>query len=566
MTTKRRKVQPGSSAPDAAPVNRGALAVCALQLLALACALTIGLWSGVRTAGVVFLALLGASAITAALAGSNRSNSLARIALRTAWVGSCALPAGLLLGNRHPSDLVDTNHSMVAWLMAAAVLLPGFRLQDPGLRKAWKTLGMVWLAGGAVFWLYDSHIRDAVGAFYLGVPLNVAWLVLCKRWFKLPWLAVQLINTLTLLVIGIPAVDLCVNPHYRLNQRAEFDSACYSFDSAKKDPAAFAHWWRYYGEHWEPFLRSIITAPRQPALPFSLRRGYDATLFESRIHINSAGFRGRDFPPDKGAAYRIVALGESTTFGVTLKPGDRPWPELLEQMIRERLKPQRSVEVINAGVPAYSIQESVTRLPAEILPLRPDLIISYHGLNGFRLLDRGLPPISGKPPPPYRDRPVKLLADCEYRLALMRYLRDRNLAVTIHDPNPPQVMNSHYGQAYRRLIGLAATNHIRLLLANYSMAVNTGSDPEVLGFYRTGFPSVYALVRANLAHSFLVRELGRQYPEVCLADSHPGLDGTHEKFIDLVHLTQEGRQQLAENLFPAVAKVLQADLAPVKPQ
>ena len=28
---------------------------------------------------------------------------------------------------------------------------------------------------------------------------------------------------------------------------------------------------------------------------------------------------------------------KSTTFGVTLNPEDRPWPELLERMIQERL-------------------------------------------------------------------------------------------------------------------------------------------------------------------------------------------------------------------------------------
>ncbi len=44
-------------------------------------------------------------------------------------------------------------------------------------------------------------------------------------------------------------------------------------------------------------------------------------------------------------------------------------------------------------------------------------------------------------------------------------------------------------------------------------------------------------------------------------DTHPGLDGEHEKFIDLGHLTQEGRQQLAENIFAGIKEVLEKDLA-----
>ena len=41
-----------------------------------------------------------------------------------------------------------------------------------------------------------------------------------------------------------------------------------------------------------------------------------------------------------------------------------------------------------------------------------------------------------------------------------------------------------------------------------------------------------------------------------LVATRPNLDGAHEKFVDLVHLTQEGRQQLAETFFAGVKTVL----------
>jgi hypothetical protein len=47
---------------------------------------------------------------------------------------------------------------------------------------------------------------------------------------------------------------------------------------------------------------------------------------------------------------------------------DKPWPELLEQFIHERLKPKRPVEVINAGIPAFTLPDSLTRLGSDILP------------------------------------------------------------------------------------------------------------------------------------------------------------------------------------------------------
>jgi hypothetical protein len=194
--------------------------------------------------------------------------------------------------------------------------------------------------------------------------------------------------------------------------------------------------------------------------------------------------------------------------------------------------------------------------------MQPDMIISYHGVNGFRLLDRALPPVSGKAPPPYRQRPLKLLADCEYRLKIFRYRQHQSQRLMFHRPSLSQVMNSKYAQSYRQLIEMTRTNGVRLVLANFSMAVNPRSDPDVIGFYQAAFPAVYALMRANLAHSLMLQELARQHPEVCLVDTNPGLDGAHEKFIDLAHLTQEGRQQLAEKIFAVVRRVLEDDLSP----
>src|ERR1035438_2587865 len=65
---------------------------------------------------------------------------------------------------------------------------------------------------------------------------------------------------------------------------------------------------------------------------------------------------------------------KSTTFGCTLGQEDKPWPEVFEQMIRERLKPLRPVEVINAGVPGYTLEDNLHRLAKDVLPLKPDTL------------------------------------------------------------------------------------------------------------------------------------------------------------------------------------------------
>jgi hypothetical protein len=94
------------------------------------------------------------------------------------------------------------------------------------------------------------------------------------------------------------------------------------------------------------------------------------------------------------------------------------------------------------------------------------------------------------------------------------------------------------------------------------MAVNTASDPKVIDFYRGGGTrAAYGFMRANAVHSLIVSQLAAEHPEVCFVDTHPHLDGEHEKFIDLIHLTGEGERQLAENMFAGISNVLQKDLA-----
>jgi lysophospholipase L1-like esterase len=330
----------------------------------------------------------------------------------------------------------------------------------------------------------------------------------------------------------------------------------FSFSAASKDPVSFQRWWDYYRQEWDKMGSEIFKPDSTGKFPLRLRENARGELAESQIRINKHGFRGEDFEVEKGSIFRIVAIGESTTFGCTLAAGDRPWPELFEESINRQLHPIRPVQVINAGVPAYTLTHNVERLWQEILPLKPDLVVSYHGFNGFRMLDKVWPPVHGRRPPAYRKRPIKLLGDAEHRFRLRRWENSR--APEANSVARKEPMHTPYAQAYRQLIDTCRTNEIRLALATFSMAVNRESPREVVEFYRLCFPSVYAQIAANEAHSSIVRTLAREHPDVILIDTEPVLDGQHEFFIDLIHLTQEGRNKMAEailqNLRPYIPK------------
>ena len=182
----------------------------------------------------------------------------------------------------------------------------------------------------------------------------------------------------------------------------------YSYETARKDPAAFARWWACQAEQWRLMSKDIVVPDRghAPSLA-SAARCSQPVLRLPDLNQTASGSAGREIRREKGDAYRIVTLGESTTFGGTLGPEDKPWPELLEQMIRERLNARRPVEVINAGVAAYTVEDNLHRLAKDILPLQPDMIICLPRLQWIppvrRVVAGGIRPSSAGLPAPASD-------------------------------------------------------------------------------------------------------------------------------------------------------------------
>lgn len=96
--------------------------------------------------------------------------------------------------------------------------------------------------------------------------------------------------------------------------------------------------------------------------------------------INSLGFRGPDVPLQKApGVLRILSLGESTTYGEYVTFEDT-YSWRLEAALRAR---GLTVEVLNAGVSAWSTVQSARFLALEIDRLRPDLVLVYHEINDF---------------------------------------------------------------------------------------------------------------------------------------------------------------------------------------
>ncbi|MBI4324967.1 MAG: hypothetical protein HY674_06850 [Chloroflexi bacterium] len=440
------------------------------------------------------------------------------------------------------------------------------------LKRGVYPLGLV---AGLVFcgWvIWYSYIMDFSFFFYNGLVGLFALLCLAKHnWPKSAALHVTA-NTLILFTVFVPLADaiLSAQAHWAKKRLLPpvLSERIYFYEVAKGNPAQFAVWWDRMIKECARLCKQITVQDPKNRLPYILKPGSTGNFFDSRIRINRLGFRDREFALDKKDRYRIVAIGESTTMGFTIKEDGRPWPKVLEALVRKELSGARPVEVLNAGVAGYSLQEGLIRLRRDVLPLKPDMIISYFGYNGFPLLDDTFGE-AGRAflqtqPPRFVHRPSVLLGRAEHGIRLFHFKRkyfSSTLLWATFASRKKAVFDSVYTQLHRELISIARTNHIRLVLLSHNLAVNRESPKEVIEFYRGGFPDVGYRMQANRLQTYILEELARRNKDVLYVNTAEGLDGHHENFIDLVHLTQKGRNKLAENVCNGIKEHLQHEIA-----
>src|SRR5262249_56058174 len=90
------------------------------------------------------------------------------------------------------------------------------------------------------------------------------------------------------------------------------------------------------------------------------------------------GVRGVGGAKRRGV-FRIVVLGESSTFGYGVKD-EETYPYQLEQQMNARSAGRR-VEVLNLGLPLARMNNILAVARHEVPSLEPDLILLYAGYN-----------------------------------------------------------------------------------------------------------------------------------------------------------------------------------------
>jgi lysophospholipase L1-like esterase len=170
----------------------------------------------------------------------------------------------------------------------------------------------------------------------------------------------------------------------------------------------------------------LFRETEDPDLEYEPVPGASGEAFRSYVKINSAGFRDDEYTVGKPeGTYRIVALGDSITFGMKFPIEDR----FTEQLERRLQSEGRKVEVLNLGVAGYDTIQEVAFLEKTGLRFEPDLVVVAFCINdaGVHTMNRSyIRRLRSYDSPIYRSRVVQFLAVRRDRLDQARYFESAN--------------------------------------------------------------------------------------------------------------------------------------------
>jgi lysophospholipase L1-like esterase len=268
--------------------------------------------------------------------------------------------------------------------------------------------------------------------------------------------------------------------------------------------------------------------------------------------INNLGFRGKDFTLQKTPGItRIVTLGASSTFGFG-NNDDETYPVYLEQALNAAGQPAK-FEVLNMGIPHNTSSQILELMTEEVLPLKPDVVTFYEGVNNTVVLK------------------ARFLARLEARLMLVGFL-ERVLEVTVEAFGKEDVLAHAAAKAakfYNDLAAIASlckSNGIRFIVISQQAKSHLVPKDRIKGVsyeqeyqlilekLRTQRINTYELAFA-IHHTFMQRlpawalKQGVEYVE-----GIGSLDGDRDQLTSWVHLTPQGNGILGRAIAQAILR------------
>lgn len=188
------------------------------------------------------------------------------------------------------------------------------------------------------------------------------------------------------------------------------------------------------------------------------------------LRANSLGLRSPEIPLARSpGSWRLAVVGASTVMGAYDPDTEQTFPARLEQRLRRDF-PERRVEVVNAGIVGYKLNDQRRMLETRIADLHPDLVVLYPGFNDF--LDYCQEPATpGRP----RHQGLPLVSLPSWLLSV-DMLKKNTVALRTPPVRPASMRNPEtvdllpYRAKLEALIGRAAQLGLPLVLATNARA------------------------------------------------------------------------------------------------
>lgn len=309
-------------------------------------------------------------------------------------------------------------------------------------------------------------------------------------------------------------------------------------------------------------LRMYVYSFRSPAEvwdlgagTFALRPGEHRRIGADPIVINSRGFVGLEFEdPRSDGTVRIVALGDSCTFGQATRDGHYPF--LLERLLNQDAHEVR-FQVINAGIEGLNSELALRRLRSKVVPLSPDLVTVYVGWNDLMKFDP-----AGQTEQP-RLAIVARVLDRLWMVRGMRKLVFYHLRPRLMPPATgpasrtgrfaeyrPKVFETHL----REIVATAEEAGARVALLTLPSVVSddmTSEDLRRANVQFPYFPAAYGVgdfVDLIGAYNRTIRRVAvtEEVPLIDLALAMDERSDRRRLFSDTMHPNEEGRRVVAE--------------------
>jgi lysophospholipase L1-like esterase len=284
-----------------------------------------------------------------------------------------------------------------------------------------------------------------------------------------------------------------------------------------------------------------------------LKKGAHLRGSQHEISINSLGFRGAELVDPKPAnGFRIWAVGGSSTFDIFSPDDASTWPAVAAATLQAR-HPDRTIEVINAGIPGEVFWGNGQDLMRLWRTIKPDVVVVYHGINDLRkAITQHLPPQGHMAAPPLD-------------LAILRVLRR---AFSAPRPIPSEWSDRRLTQQQLRevrrellnFLAIVERSRIPVLMATHGLrlpqqwtADDANSDIRDLAFLLQMPPP--AVAESVDLYNDMVQRVARERGFL-VADVRGSVPGDHEYWGDACHFSGAGSAIAGETVANALEGML----------